>query len=42
MTIVIVGWLDRAIELFAASPTKSAIATGKETALLCPEFKANN
>ncbi|MEG5015581.1 MULTISPECIES: hypothetical protein [unclassified Microcoleus] len=38
MTIVIVGWVDRAIELFAASPTNIPIKIGRETALLCPEM----
>ncbi|MEG4492196.1 hypothetical protein [Microcoleus sp. D3_18_C4] len=37
MTILIVGWVDRAIELFATSPTNILIKIGRETALLCPE-----
>ncbi|MEG4044884.1 hypothetical protein [Microcoleus sp. Pol17_C1] len=38
MTILIVGWVDRAIELFATSPTNILINIGRETALLCPEM----
>jgi hypothetical protein len=35
VTIVIVGWVDRAIELFAASPTNIPIKIGRETARRC-------
>ncbi|MEG4117587.1 hypothetical protein [Oscillatoria nigro-viridis] len=35
MTIVIVGWVDRAIELFATSPTNILIKIGRETARRC-------
>ncbi|HSF72223.1 MAG TPA: hypothetical protein VLA84_00295 [Microcoleus sp.] len=35
MTILIVGWVDRAIELFAASPTNILIKIGRETARRC-------
>jgi hypothetical protein len=42
VTILIVGWVDRAIELFAASPTNIPIQIGKETALLCPENTVDN
>ncbi|MEG4959954.1 MULTISPECIES: hypothetical protein [unclassified Microcoleus] len=38
MTILIVSWVDRAIKLFAASPTNIPIKICRETALLCPEM----
>ncbi|MEG4210583.1 hypothetical protein [Microcoleus sp. S13_B4] len=38
MSIVIVSWVDRAIELFAHSPTHILIKIGRETARLCPEM----
>lgn len=37
MTIVIVGWVDRAIELFIASTTNILIRIGRKTAVLCPK-----
>ncbi|MEG4086394.1 hypothetical protein [Microcoleus sp. POL10_C6] len=38
MTILIVSWVDRAIELFATSPTNILIKICRPTALLCPEM----